>query len=362
MQVADNQLTSVQGLGACAQSLETLNVSGNPLTTLQHLPARLPALAELFARGCSCLCSLDSLTGDRCPELTCIDAAGLGVDSSEDLKAACKTLHSLPELGDVTVTGAGPGVAETSNIQAGQASSESDTADVVELPTAQSWWAAVLCKQVPQARIINGRSQACVPQRNAAAQHLDGLQHSVAGDEDAAAIPAQSSGSHEEHDAAAIDEQDEDEREDSDLAERMQAFMSRHAISASAWPSELAAPGAAQSTAPLPDQRSHIAGVKQVAAGTGADEADEPAEHAERQVQLSLRTDSVSSIEAATHAAAASPSAGHAGSQSTSLQGHSDTATMARARSQQPSWDDAGVWLRDCYAWLGQNCAGARMR
>lgn len=94
MQVARNELTSLQGLAA-APALESLNCVANPLPTLTSLPSRLPELAELFLRDCSALTSLAALGRARAPSLACLHASGCSLGSVED---ACASLSSLPAL------------------------------------------------------------------------------------------------------------------------------------------------------------------------------------------------------------------------------------------------------------------------
>ena len=228
-------------MGACASSLETLNISGSPLSTLQYLPAELPALVELFAQHCSNLTSLAALTPRRCPELACLDATGMGADSEEALAAACSKLSSLPELADVSVTPAHNfGAAASSFGKAGQANEGcAPSADGARCR-------ALLQRLLPQVSIINGGTRADVLSSKEATSQQAGCSASAAGDEHSAAEMGSSPSATADSACEAGEAPQQGDQGADKLAQRLQAFMSKHAISAEAWPAELSASMPAQ--------------------------------------------------------------------------------------------------------------------
>lgn len=87
-----------------ASTLDTLDCSFNPLTSLDALPEELPCLVEVSVRGCLHLQSLDSLRASRFPEVGCLDAADSGVNKAMLLKQS-PALAKLTTLWDLDVRG-----------------------------------------------------------------------------------------------------------------------------------------------------------------------------------------------------------------------------------------------------------------
>ena len=101
MQVARNQLTSLRGLDTVAASLGSLDISENPLTSLDGLPAQMPVLSELSMQHCKELQELGSFDQTQFPELRCLDMTGVSLAPECNRGKALRSLSTLTNLTDL---------------------------------------------------------------------------------------------------------------------------------------------------------------------------------------------------------------------------------------------------------------------